>query len=624
MRGRGVQYSQGCRLLMLAGLVSLSVCAYAAEDGKDQGIKLRPSTTLSAAASAANSAVSAANAAAAAASAAANAAAAAVAAINAILPPSQRINTTPPAATAAPSPSVPLSLPGSPQVALPETPAPLPAVVDLPAPVAEVAAPREREAGTSTKFAIPAERSLIGLVGAFEIPVAADARGNFAAGVAGFVGEGSEQVEAIPAIDLAQAVKASMGFSREVLVASARVDQARAQTGQARAFLLPSLLVSMKSGREISTPGAQIDSVTGREESRSNHSRTDKILTLKQPLLDMQSLYDWKRREVVEQSREQGVRSSVGDTYLATVNAYLTLASSRLQANMAMDYESQLQELFQYIEKRAGAGAASNADKERVRARSLNARSARIEQEAAQAAAGVEFVRLVNLAPSTLRLPDLEEVGISIVPPTVEQAMPMAIQSNPDIAVLEAELRAAELDQSAAKSRYLPRVDLEYQDSDSLHAGGQVGDQRDQRLMVVMNWSLFNGGGDLKFNDEKAARRTEIKYRLDDQRRRVLQSLSAQYATLESTRERIVSGYRELESIATAAKSMSNRMVSGNQSLLDMLDVYDRYYQARTRLVNLHVQEMTAVAQIARLVQGAPSVGDVASVQSPLGDQAIN
>ena len=624
-----MQYNQGCRLLMLAGFVSLSVCAYAAEDGKDQGIKLRPSTTLSAAASAANSAVSAANAAAAAASAAANAAAAAVAAINAILPPSQRISTalpvpsTPPAAST-PAPSAPLALPGSPQMALPETTAKMPDVLEPPAPVAEVTSPGTREADVATKFSIPAERSLIGLVGAFEIPVAADARGNFAAGVASVVGEGSEPVETISAIDLAQAVKASMGFSRDVLVASARVDQARAQTGQARAFLLPSLLVTMKSGREISTPGAQIDAVTGREEARSNHSRTDKILTLKQPLLDMQSLYDWKRREVVEQSREQGMRSSAGDTYLATVNAYLAVVSSRLQANMAMDYESQLQELFQYIEKRAGAGAASNADKERVRARSLNARSARIEQEAAQAAAGVEFVRLVNLAPSTLRLPDLEEVGISIVPPAVEQAMPLAIQSNPDIALLEAELRAAELDQSAAKSRYLPRVDLEYQDSNSLHAGGGAGDQRDQRLMVVMNWSLFNGGGDLKYNDEKAARRSEIKYRLDDQRRRVLQSLSAQYATLESTRERIASGYRELESIATAAKSMSSRMVSGNQSLLDMLDVYDRYYQARTRLVNLHVQEMTAVAQIARLVQGAPSMTDVAGVQPQVADQAIN
>lgn len=625
----GAKSNLGGSLVWAAGLYMMSFAAYAGDP--EPKLRLRPSTTLSAAANAATSAVNAANAAAAAAGAAAAAATAAVEAINAILPPSQRVA---PAVNVLPPPVANLSngskaqLPGAPSDALVASPAgklteppePLPPVMDV-LPANPGAYP-----GTALadRFAVPGERSLVALVGAFEVPVAADARGEFAAGVASDMQDGAERVETVSAIDLAQAVKASMGFSRDVLVASARVDQARAQTGQARAFLLPSLLVNMKTGREISTPGSQIDPATGREVARSNHSRSDKSLTLKQPLLDLPSLYDWKRREVVEKSREEGRRTSEGDTYLATVNAYLALVSSRVQANMALDYEGQLQELFQYVEKRAGAGAASNSDKERVRARSLGARSSRIEQEAAHAAAGVEFVRLVNLAPGTLRLPDMEDVGISVVPPALEQAMPLAIESNPDIAVLQAELKAAEIDQSAARSRYLPRLDLEYSDSDSLHAGGQVGDQHDQRLMLVMNWSIFNGGGDIKFNDEKAARRTELKYRLDDQRRRVLQSLSAQYATLEATRERISAGYRELESISTAARAMSKRMISGNQSLLDMLDVYDRFYQARTRLVSLHVQEMGAVAQIARLVQGAPRLSEVASAQQVPGDGSIN
>jgi adhesin transport system outer membrane protein len=409
-----------------------------------------------------------------------------------------------------------------------------------------------------------------------------------------------------------------------VLVASARVDQAKAQTGQARAFLLPSLLLNAKTGRENSAPGAELDPTTGRVENRSNHSRTDTSLTLRQPLLDLPSLFDWKRREVLEKSREEGMRTSQGDAYLATVNAYLGLVSSRVQADMTLDYENQLQELFQYIDKRAKAGAATNSDKERVRARSLNARAARIEQDAAQAAAGVEFVRLVNIAPATLRLPDMEDVGISIVPSDLQKAMPLAIESNPDIAVLREELRAAQIDQTAVKGRLFPRLDLELSDNNSVHAGGASGSQHDQRMMVVMNWSIFNGGSDIKLGNEKAARTSEISYRLDDQRRRVLQSLTAQYATLEATRQRITAGYRELESISTAARAMSNRMVSGNQSLLDMLDVYDRFYQARTRLVALHVQEMGAVAQIARLVQGAPSAEGVASLQPSASSDLVN
>ena len=609
-RVNGLKFKR--ELILALGLFAQHGVSYA----EAPVVESKPNTTLSTAAEAANAAVNAANAAANAANAAAAAAGAAANAINAVLPPSQRVPFT---STSIPTPSV--SAPSSTASSKPieqKTDAKLDKALNLPLEDFMNSSDSVKSDNPNSLFAggqffVPQDRSLIGLVGAYEVPVEADARGEFTSGVAQVREDGSVDVEAISAINLSDAVKASLGFSREVLVASSRVNQAKAQTGQAKAFLLPSLLLNVKTGREISEPGSQLDPVTGKEVSRSNHNRSDLNLTLRQPILDLPSLYDWKRREVVETSRSEGMRSSQGDVYLATVNAYLTLASSRLQANMAKDYEAQLKELFFYVEKRANAGASSNSDKERVRARGLNAKSSRIEQEAAHAAAGIELVRLMNLAPGVIRLPDLEDVGLSVVPQELDQAMSMAIASNPDIGVLQAELKAAEIDQKTAKGRYIPRFDLEYSNSDSVHAGGATGNQRDQRLMLVMNWSIFNGGSDLKFNEEKAARYEEIKYRLDDQRRRVIQSLTAQYATLEATRSRIAAGYRELESISVAANAMSKKMISGNQSLLDMLDVYDRYYQARTRLVSLHTQEMTAVAQIARLVQGTPSQNQLAS-----------
>lgn len=569
----------------------------------------KPTTTLSAAANAASAAASAANAAAEAAAAAAAAASAAVDAMNSVLPPSQRISPPSGGTKVAPLQNKPANTNtagGSATTALP------PQQQSTETEQLKLALPTDTlldTQGNDQKFVVPSERSLVGLVGTFEVPVYVDQNGDYAAGVLAAKGEDMEPVEKIGSLDLAQAVRAALGFSRDVLVSSSKLDQARAQTGQARAFLLPSLLVNMRTGRETSMPGAEIDPATGKEYTTSKHSRTDKSLTLKQPLFDAPSFYDWRRRDQLEKSKEASQRSSQGDAYLAGVNAYLDLASSRMLSNMATDYEMQLDELLEYVQKRAQAGAASNADMERVRARSLNARSAKIEQEAAHAAAGVEFARVVNLAPSSLRIPDLEDVGLSLVPPSVSQAMTLAVASNPDIQVLQSELEAAELDRMAAKGRFLPRLDVEYSDNDAIHPGGQAGNQRDKRLMLVMNWSLFNGGGDIKYSEEKAARRNEIRYRLDDQRRRVLQTLSAQYATLESTRQRINAGYKELDSISTAAKAMSTRMLSGNQSLLDMLDVYDRFFQARSRLVNLHTQEIKAVAQIARLIQGTPDAG---------------
>jgi hypothetical protein len=187
-------------------------------------------------------------------------------------------------------------------------------------------------------------------------------------------------------------------------------------------------------------------------------------------------------------------------------------------------------------------------------------------------------------------------------------AVATAMKSNPEIAALTAELQAAKIDQAAAKGRYWPRVDAEYTDTYALHAGGEPSSdgQRDRRLMMVMNWNLFNGGGDYKNHLERSARYKELQYRLDDQRRRVVQALLANYAALATTSERIVAGYQELKSISIASEAMSKRMLSGNQSLLDLLDVYDRFYQARARLVSLHILEMNTVAQLVRLTFGTP------------------
>jgi len=241
--------------------------------------------------------------------------------------------------------------------------------------------------------------------------------------------------------------------------------------------------------------------------------------------------------------------------------------------------------------------------------------SSRLEQEAAHAAAGTEYARLTNLAPRTVRLPELEDIGASMMPESLDRAIEVSMGANPEIAALAAEVRAADMDRTAAKTRFLPRLDFEYTDNFSLHAGGDTNPagQRDKRSMLVMNWNFFSGGGDLKYSDERTYRHAELRYRLDDQRRRIVQSLSAQYATVASTRERLTAGYKELRSITAAAEAMSKRMLSGNQSLLDLLDVYDRRYQARVRLVSLHIQEMAAVAQVVRLVRGLPGTPDPAT-----------
>lgn len=455
-------------------------------------------------------------------------------------------------------------------------------------------------------------QTLTDLVGKSEVSVMADVDGLYIQTLSDNRIFDNESTRRPENITLPESVRAGRSFSRESLASLARAEQSKAQTGQALALLLPSVSVHANYGTENSQPSVAINPVTKVAVASDNHSRTDFALTVRQPLFDLPAYLEWRRRGVLELSRSENHRVSDGDAYVSAANAYLTLVSSRLQIDMTRDFESQLADLLAYIEKRAAAGAASVADMNRVLARKQATLSSRMELESAHAAAGIDFVRLTNIAPQRIRVPVLEDVGASLIPKTFDKAVPIALKFNPEITSLKAELQAAEMDMSVAKSRYLPRFDAEYTDTYSQHAGGEpsAAGQRDKRLMVVLNWSLFNGGSDYKNHLERIERHKELLYRLDDQRRRVIQTLSANYAILATTRERIVSGYLELKSISAAADAMSKRMLSGNQSLLDLLDVYDRYLQVRSRLVTLHILEMSTVTQLIRLTLGTPIVVD--------------
>jgi len=454
----------------------------------------------------------------------------------------------------------------------------------------------------------PEDRNLAELIGLTEISVLADFDGQFVKNLTENKVFEDELASQVGETNLLESIRAGRSFSRESLAALARTEQATAQTGQAFGLLLPYVAVRASYGSETSEPSVVVDKTTGNFVPSDTHSRTDYALVVRQPLFDLPSYLEWRRREVLEQARGENFRGSDGDAYFSVVNAYLSMVSSRLQTDMTRDFENQLTELFNYIEKRANAGAASISDMSRVRARMEAALSSRLEQESAHAAAGVEFVRLTNLVPRKVRLPGLEDVGASLLPKSFDLAVATAMKSNPEIASLTAEAKAADIDESAAKGRYLPRIDAEYTDTYALHAGGDTSSsgQKDRRIMMVLNWNLFNGGSDYQTRVERTARLKELKYRLDDQRRRLIQSLSANYATLAATRERITSGYQELKSISIAAEAMSKRMLSGNQSLLDLLDVYERFYQARSRLVNLHILELGTVTQLVRLTLGTP------------------
>ena len=70
-------------------------------------------------------------------------------------------------------------------------------------------------------------------------------------------------------------------------------------------------------------------------------------------------MFEVIRRKDLERSRELNLKSTEGEAAVAAVQSYVTLASTRLQSDLAMEFENQLKELLDYLRKRADAGAST-------------------------------------------------------------------------------------------------------------------------------------------------------------------------------------------------------------------------------------------------------------------------
>lgn len=180
------------------------------------------------------------------------------------------------------------------------------------------------------------------------------------------------------------------------------------------------------------------------------------------------------------------------------------MLQSRVSVQVGMEYTALLDELSRYITERAAAGGASPADRDRVRGRVANVRASMADANAALKVATRKLNRLTGAVPASIPLsfPASEFT----VPAERESAREVAWLQNFELLAARAEVVAAEVESDVARSRFLPRVELELTHSRTTNSGGQENLSRDTRQenlsrdnrgMLVLSLPLVNGGAGL-------------------------------------------------------------------------------------------------------------------------------
>jgi outer membrane protein TolC len=425
------------------------------------------------------------------------------------------------------------------------------------------------------------------------------------AGVATDAPQVKPSLDGLTTFNLYDLVGVGLSYSPIMDQTLSQLERATSQAKQTRAGLLPNFSLRYATGKETSqTQGSAADS----------HTTKTLGARLTQPLVNIPVVRDWASDLSAQRAanwRLQATRESVSS---AVTKAVAELATARVVLEFSDEQLRHFDDLLSYVLSRAQTGAASTADLERTRGRVLLARQIRVEQQAAYRNALLEVQRLTGQVPEALELPYLNQ--LPGLPATHAELRRLVWQSSYDLRALRADIRAQDHTVSSEYSKLLPKLDLSLEHDEATNVRAVNPKQTDNRLLAVLTWDMSLGGREIYAGKIAAAELNNRQAKLTEEGERLMLSVDADFALLQSATLRVNTGEAELRATAAVVASVLQQLKTGRiGSLIEALDAFERHFAARQRLAQTLSQQMQAQAQLLRRLGFLSQLNEKAGVQ---------
>jgi outer membrane protein, adhesin transport system len=373
---------------------------------------------------------------------------------------------------------------------------------------------------------------------------------------------------------LSQAVARAVEHFPEIKSALSRELAAAAQTGQARAELLPNVNLSFGEGRERSrNPGTRFlpeDPTLTRREFDINGS---------QLLFDGGAATGQVRRFG---AREEGARYAVVETAESAATragqVYVDVRRLREQLGLARLNVQVHEKTLSDVTALADAGKGRRADVTQADARRALAGSA-VEQLSGQLEQTESAYRFfTGRPPGDLDPPPPLSPRL---PPTLNDAVRLAVEAHPSVRGAQKEFDAAQFDYESTRARYaMPRVTLDAGGSSNRNLDGQTGTNADIYAMLRLRYNLFRGFGDVERVRESQARIEEAFANLSRARNEVEREVRQAWNTLTADRLRLPVLEQYARASAEVSEAYRLQFQLGQRSLLDVLNAENERFNA--------------------------------------------
>ena len=371
------------------------------------------------------------------------------------------------------------------------------------------------------------------------------------------------------------------------------------ELNQAKALYLPSIDFSGDTGYEYTDDVGTRASVLIDNDDTESLFRYEAGLTLTQMLFDgWETKYENERQQNRVQSSAHRVRETAELVGLSIVESFLEVIRQRELLNITRENVSEHLAIMGLIDEGVAAGRSTQADLEQVRARLASARAQESTIRQQLRIAESNFRREVGDDPRALVLP---QVPVTALTANIEEEVKTALTQSPTLDIFESDTKVAYAEYKGTGSTLYPQLDLQLNGRQGSDIGGVEDRDRSASALLVANWNLYRGGGDVARVREFTHRYEVSKERRADTARAIEDDVRQTWARMVSAGERAREFSTQAGANSEVVRAYKDQFSLDRRTLLDVLDSQNELFVSRTNTINSEFLEMFSIFRLLAL-----------------------
>ncbi|MEM9468856.1 MAG: TolC family outer membrane protein [Pseudomonadota bacterium] len=392
-------------------------------------------------------------------------------------------------------------------------------------------------------------------------------------------------------MSLAEAVSIGVMTNPEYGVVAATRRATDEELNQAKALYLPSIDFAADTGYEYREDEATRGDGDGDDEETLYSYEYG--LTLTQMLFDgFETKYENERQKHRVQSSAHRVRETAEFVGLSIIEAFLEVVRQRELLGITRENVAEHVAIMDLIQDGVSAGRSTQADLEQIKARLAAARATESTVRQQLRIAESNYRREVGEDAKDLILP---AVPVNALTANVEEEVKTALTQSPTLDIFSSDINVAYAEYQGTGSTLYPQVDLQIGARQGNNRGAFDGFEREGEALVVANWNLYRGGGDMARIREFTHRHQVAKEERADTARQIEDQVRQTWAQMVSAGEQAREFSNQAAANQEVVRAYKDQFSLDRRTLLDVLDAQNELFVSRTNTINSEFLEMFAV-----------------------------